>query len=77
MLMVSDQNDSQGFLNLYNSIKKKTLEKIFIFTIYQNYTLALTLLPQTLFIDDALLVLNGTALMHFWLATDHFDVVYY
>ena len=36
------QIDSQGFYNSYNAINKALLEKIFIFTIYQNYTLALT-----------------------------------
>ena len=37
------QNDSQGFENSYNSIyKQNPLERFFIFTIYQNYTLALT-----------------------------------
>ena len=35
------QKDSQGFENSYNSYEQYPLEKIFIFTIYQNYTLAL------------------------------------
>ena len=36
-----EQKDSQGFENSYNSYEQYQLEKIFIFTIYQNYTLAL------------------------------------
>ena len=36
-----EQKDSQGFENSYNSYEQYPLEKIFIFTIYQNYTLAL------------------------------------
>ena len=35
------QKDSQGFENSYNSYEQYPLEKFFIFTIYQNYTLAL------------------------------------
>ena len=35
------QKDPQGFKNSYNSIYKQNPFKIFIFTIYQNYTLAL------------------------------------
>ena len=38
--MVSDQKDSQGF-ELIQLYKQDPLEKFFIFTIYQNYTLAL------------------------------------
>ena len=46
-----EQKDSQGFENSYNSYEQYPLEKFFIFTIYQNYTLALTssLLIPTLF----------------------------
>ena len=36
-----EQKDSQGFENSYNSYKQYLLEKFLIFTIYQNYTLAL------------------------------------
>ena len=36
-----EQRDSQGFENSYNSYEQYPLEKFFIFTIYQNYTLAL------------------------------------
>ena len=36
-----EEKDSQGFENSYNSYEQYPLEKIFIFTIYQNYTLAL------------------------------------
>ena len=36
-----EQKDSQGFENAYNSYEQSPLEKFFIFTIYQNYTLAL------------------------------------
>ena len=43
-----EQNDSQGFENSYNSYEQYPLENFFIFTIYQSYTLALTLcLPHT------------------------------
>ena len=38
-----EQKDSQGFENSYNSYEQYPLEKFFIFTIYQNYTLALNL----------------------------------
>ena len=38
-----EQKYSQGFENSYNSYEQYPLEKFFIFTIYQNYTLALTL----------------------------------
>ena len=36
-----EQKDSQGFENSYNSYEQYPLEKFFIFTIYQNYTLPL------------------------------------
>ena len=36
-----EQKDSQGFENSYNSYEQYPLENFFIFTIYQNYTLAL------------------------------------
>ena len=36
-----EQKDSQSFENSYNSYEQYPLEKFFIFTIYQNYTLAL------------------------------------
>ena len=36
-----EQIYSQGFENSYNSYEQYPLEKFFIFTIYQNYTLAL------------------------------------
>ena len=39
-----EQKDSQGFENSYNSYEQYPLEKFFIFTIYQNYTLALTII---------------------------------
>ena len=35
------QSDSQGFQNSYKLYKQNPAEKFFIFTIYQNYTLAL------------------------------------
>ena len=39
-----EQKDSQGFENSYNSYSEQyPLENFFIFTIYQNYTLALTI----------------------------------
>ena len=37
-----EQKDSQGFENSYNSYKQYPLQKFLIFTIYQNYTLALS-----------------------------------
>ena len=39
-----EQKDSQGFENSYNSYEQYPLENFFIFTIYQNYTLALNML---------------------------------
>ena len=39
-----EQKDSQGFENSYNSYEQYPLEKFFILTIYQNYTLALMML---------------------------------
>ena len=36
-----EQKDSQGFEKSYNSHEQYPLEKFFIFTIYQNKTLAL------------------------------------
>ena len=39
-----EQKDSQGFENSYNSYEQYPLEKFFIFTIYQNYTLALKMM---------------------------------
>ena len=38
-----EEKDSQGFENSYNSYEQYPLEKFLIFTIYQNYTLALNL----------------------------------
>ena len=40
-----EQKYSQGFENSYNSYEQYPLEKFFIFTIYQNYTLALSITP--------------------------------
>ena len=42
-----EQKDSQGFENSYNSYEQYPLEKFFIFTIYQNYTLALSSMSPT------------------------------
>ena len=39
------QNDLQGFLEFIKLYKQNPLEKYLIFTIYQNYTLALKALP--------------------------------
>ena len=36
-----EEKDSQGFENSYNSYEQYPLEIFLIFTIYQNYTLAL------------------------------------
>ena len=41
-----EQKDSQGFENSYNSYEQYPLEKFFIFTIYQNYTLALMTISE-------------------------------
>ena len=41
-----EQKDSQGFENSYNSYEQYPLEKFFIFTIYQNYTLALKVISH-------------------------------
>ena len=41
-----EQKDSQGFENSYNSYEQYPLEKFLIFTIYQNYTLALKLFSE-------------------------------
>ena len=46
-----EQKDSQGFENSYNSYEQYPLEKFFIFTIYQNYTLALKYMFMLLIID--------------------------
>ena len=42
-----EQKDSQGFENSYNSYEQYPLEKFLIFTIYQNYTLALNCTRST------------------------------
>ena len=44
-----EQKDSQGFENSYNSYEQYPLEKFLIFTIYQNYTLALSLFRLSCF----------------------------
>ena len=44
-----EQKDLQGFENSYNSYEQYPLENILIFTIYQNYTLALKGEVQTIF----------------------------
>ena len=41
-----EQNDSQGFENSYNSYEQYPLENFLIFTIYQNYTWALSLTTE-------------------------------
>ena len=41
-----EQKDSQGFETSYNSYEQYPLEKFFIFTIYQNYTLALIVMSE-------------------------------
>ena len=57
-----EQKDSQGFENSYNSYEQYPLEKFFIFTIYQNYTLALSAKCQK---GIHLLYLLCTAFMSF------------
>ena len=46
-----EQKDSQGFENSYNSYEQYPLEKFFIFTSDQNYTLALIWLHYKSIID--------------------------
>ena len=64
-----EQKDSQGFENSYNSYEQYPLEKFFIFTIYQNYTLALKVL--NLFTGKHTLCnvgvwLSSRTLMRYW-----------
>ena len=47
-----EQKDSQGFENSYNSYEQYPLDKFFIFTIYQNYTLALIASQRALYHVD-------------------------
>ena len=47
-----EQKDSQGFENSYNSYEQYPLEKFFIFTIYQNYTLALSASKKRKYASD-------------------------
>ena len=49
--------DSQGFENSYNSYEQSLLETFFIFTIHQNYTMALILCVNL--INVILLVYTG------------------
>ena len=42
-----EQKDSQGFENSWNSYEQYPLENFLLFTIYQNYTLALKLSPKS------------------------------
>ena len=57
-----EQKDSQGFENSYNSYEQYPLEKFFIFTIYQNYTLALNLIQR--WKAGAVLYLGETVGLH-------------
>ena len=50
-----EQRDSQGFENSYNSYEQYPLEKFLIFTIYQNYTLALMMLLMYIFFQASFL----------------------
>ena len=54
-----EQKDSQGFENSYNSYEQYPLEKFFIFTIYQNYTLALITHAQILPVNRPLHLIMG------------------
>ena len=56
-----EQKDSQGFENSYNSYEQYPLEKFLIFTIYQNYTLALNV-QESQINGCHNTVMNGTAL---------------
>ena len=55
-----EQNDSQGSENSYNSYEQYPLEKFLIFTIYQNYTLALS--------SDLLLLKQWYTILHYALS---------
>ena len=55
-----EQKDSQGFENSYNSYEQYPLEKFFIFTIYQNYTLALTVTNEGSFYAEYFSLSSGT-----------------
>ena len=52
--MVSDKKRVTGLLELIQLYKQDPLEKFFIFTIYQNYTLAL----KCVYIDFQLCVMS-------------------
>ena len=57
------QNNSQGFIELTQLYKQNPLEKIFIFTIYQNYTLALSKMTSKLyFVNYCHLIFHYTTL---------------
>ena len=77
LVLCFEQKDSQGFENSYNSYEQYPLEKFFIFTIYQNYTLALTwfcfLFPMIFLLQTRLPVY----LSHDPAGTSVMDVVHY
>ena len=50
-----EQKDSQGFENSYNSYEQYHIGEIFIFTIYQNYTLALSMVLYIWFAQNKFL----------------------
>ena len=54
-----EQKDSQGFENSYNFYEQYPLEKCFIFTIYQNYTLALKFLILQIRAGTSMLTFNN------------------
>ena len=61
-----EQKDSQGFENSYNSYEQCPLEKFFIFTIYQNYTLALMEnWASFMFFDKYLLLMNNSLIVEY------------
>ena len=59
-----EQKDSQGFENSYNSYKQYPLEKFFIFTIYQNYTLALIIQSCRYILEFPFMFSSFSSLLH-------------
>ena len=66
-----EQKYSQGFENSYNSYEQYPLEKNFIFTIYQNYTLALIMNMQVYSsVYNLNIQINGYIYFPHFLSTD-------
>ena len=60
-----EQKDSQGFENSYNSYEQYPLEKFLIFTIYQNYTLALSIVRNLAHTDARIIRTTALAVYSF------------